>query len=457
MAEEIMKIVPDIEEMLTNRKFHELRSMLSEYEPEDIALIFDEVDEESIPILFRILPKEMAAECFVEMDSDHQKTLIEAFSDKELTAVISDLFVDDTVDIIEEMPANVVKRILLHADPQKRKEINELLHYPDDSTGSIMTTEFVELRADMTGEEVFRNIRNTGVDKETIYTCYVTDSARHLIGVITVKDILTAPEEGMTVGDLMEDQVISVGTLDDKEETARTMSKYDLMAMPVVDKENRLVGIVTYDDAMDVIESGDTEDIEIMAAITPTDKPYLKTGVFATWLKRIPWLLLLMVSATFTSKILQHFEDALTHQAAMTALIAFIPMLMDTGGNAGGQVSVTVIRGLSLGEISMRDILIIWWKEIRVAVLCGVTLSAVNFGKMMLIDHVTLYQAAVVSLTIVAVVIIAKLVGATLPIVAKRIGFDPAVMASPFITTIVDALSLLVYFNLAKLVLGAVS
>ena len=457
MSDDIMKIVPDIEDMLNNRKFHELRSMLSAYEPEDVAVIFDEVEEESIPILFRILPKEMAAECFVEMDSDHQKTLIEAFSDKELTAVVSDLFVDDTVDIIEEMPANVVKRILLHADPQKRKEINELLHYPKDSTGAIMTTEFVELKPDMTGEEVFRNIRNTGVDKETIYTCYVTDNARHLIGVVTVKDILTAPDDDITVGDLMEDQVISVGTLDDKEETARTMSKYDLMAIPVVDNENRLVGIVTYDDAMDVIESGDTEDIEIMAAITPTDKPYLKTGVFATWLKRIPWLLLLMVSATFTSKILQHFEDALTSQAAMTALIAFIPMLMDTGGNAGGQVSVTVIRGLSLGEISMGDILRILWKEIRVAVLCGITLSAVNFGKMMILDHVSMSAAAVVSVTIVAVVIIAKLVGATLPIVAKRIGFDPAVMASPFITTIVDALSLLVYFNVAKLIIGSVS
>ncbi len=454
MTEDIRDVSEQIEELLEQRKFHELRRILSEYEPADIALIFDEVEEESIPILFRILPKEMAAECFVEMDSDHQKTLIEAFSDKELTAVVSDLFVDDTVDIIEEMPANVVKRILLHADPVKRKEINELLHYPSDSTGSIMTTEFVELKPGMTEEDVFRHIRNTGLNNETIYTCYVTDSARHLIGVVTVKDILSAPEEGMTVGELMDGQVISVGTLDDKEETARTMSKYDLMAIPVVDNEQRLVGIVTYDDAMDVIESGDTEDIEIMAAITPTDKPYLKTGVFATWLKRIPWLLLLMVSATFTSKILQHFEDALTSSAAMAALIAFIPMLMDTGGNAGGQVSVTVIRGLSLGEISMRDILRILWKEIRVAVLCGVTLSAVNFGKMMLLDHVSMKAALVVSITIVAVVIIAKLVGATLPILAKRIGFDPAVMASPFITTIVDALSLLIYFNIANLIIG---
>ncbi len=454
MTDEIRKIVPEIEELLANRKFHELRSMLSSYEPADVALLFDEIDEESIPILFRILPKEMAAECFVEMDSDHQVTLIEAFSDKELTAVISDLFVDDTVDIIEEMPANVVKRILVHSDPQKRKEINELLHYPDDSTGSIMTTEFVELKPSMTADNVFAQIKKTGVDKETIYTCYVTDPARHLIGVVTVKDILTAPKEGMTVGELMEDQVISVGTLDDKEETARTMSKYDLMAIPVVDNEKRLVGIVTYDDAMDVIESGDTEDIEIMAAITPTDKPYLKTGVFATWLKRIPWLLLLMVSATFTSGILKHFEDALTRSAAMTALIAFIPMLMDTGGNAGGQVSVTVIRGLSLGEISMRDIFRILWKEIRVAVLCGATLSVVNFGKMMLIDRVSISAAIVVSLTLVCVVIIAKLVGAILPILAKRIGFDPAVMASPFITTIVDALSLLVYFKVAQLVIG---
>ncbi len=454
MTDEIREAVPKIEELLKERQFHELRSMMTAFEPADAAMIFDLIDEEYIPILFRILPKESAADCFVEKDSETQKTLITAFSDKELSAVISDLFVDDTVDIIEEMPANVVKRILLHADPQKRKEINEILNYPKDSTGTIMTTEFVDLKASMTADDVFRHIRKTGLTKETVYTCYVTDSGRHLIGVVTVKDILTAQDENATVGDLMDEQVISVNTLDDKEETARAMSRYDLMAIPVVDNENRLVGIVTYDDAMDIIESGDTEDIEIMAAITPTDRPYLKTSIFDTWKKRIPWLLLLMVSATFTSRILQHFEDSLTSSAAMAALIAFIPMLMDTGGNAGGQVSVTIIRGLSLDEIKMSDIFRILWKELRVAVLCGLTLSVVNFGKMMLIDRVGMPAAFVVSITLVAVVIIAKLVGATLPILAKRIGFDPAVMASPFITTIVDALSLLVYFNVARLIIG---
>ena len=450
MITDIKKSVADITELLEQKDYRTLRSTLIQLEPADAAEILDTVPEDQIPLLFRILPKDFASECFVEMDSDHQMMLITAFSDTELDEVIDNLFVDDTVDLLDEMPSNVVKRVLSHATPEKRMIINQILAYPKNSAGAIMTTEFVELKAHMTADEVFKNIRRTGVDKETVYTCYVTDDSRHLTGVVTVKDILISKDPNATVGDLMETQIISVNTTEDEEVAANRLSKYDLMALPVVDNENRLVGIVTYDDAMDIIQSEDTEDIEIMAAITPTDRPYLKTGVFETWIKRIPWLMLLMVSATFTSKILQHFEDAL---AAQTALIAFIPMLMDTGGNAGSQVSVTIIRGLSLGEISLGDIFRILWKELRVAFLCGAALGIVNFGKMMLIDSVGIPTAIVVSLTLLVTVVIAKLVGATLPVIAKRIGFDPAVMASPFITTIVDALSLIVYFRIASALL----
>ncbi len=448
---EVKKAVKEIDNLLETKEYRRLRLVLSEYEPADVAEIFDEVDEDYIPLLFRILPKEFASECFVEMDSDHQILLVSAFSDQELNEVLEDLFVDDTVELLDEMPSNVVKRILKQTPTEKRNIINQILAYPKGSAGAIMTTEFVELKAHMTTDEVFKSIRRAGLNKETIYTCYVTDASRHLIGVVTVKDFLTSDIEDVTVGDLMETQIISVNTTDDEGTAAKRLSKYDLLALPVVDNENRLVGIVTYDDAIDIIESEDTEDIEMMAAITPTDRPYLKTGVFETWLKRIPWLILLMVSSTFTSKILQHFEDAL---AAQAALIAFIPMLMGTGGNAGSQVSVTVIRGLSLGEIYMSDILSILWKEIRVSVITGVSLAVVNFGKMMLIDDVTAMTALVVSVTVVAVVIVSKLVGGILPVLVKRIGLDPAVMASPFITTIVDAVSLLVYFKIASIFLS---
>ena len=450
MIVDIRECVDMIEELLEKKDYRSLRSTLADLEPADAAEVLDMMDEEDIPLLFRILPKDFASDCFVEMDSDHQMMLITAFSDTELDEIVDDLFVDDTVDIIEEMPANVVKRILSHADPEKRMIINKILAYPKDSAGAIMTTEYVALRENMTADDVFKKIKRTGVDKETIYTCYVTSDTKELLGVVTVKDVLMAQDDDVTVGDLMETQIISVNTMEDKEVAAKMLSKYDFLALPVVDNGNRLVGIVTYDDAMDVIESEDTEDIEIMAAITPTDKPYLKIGVFETWLKRIPWLLLLMLSATLTSKILQHFETAL---AAQTALIAFIPMLMDTGGNAGSQVSVTIIRGLSLGEIELRDILRIIWKELRVALLCGTVLAIFNLGKMMLIDNVTFETALVVCLTLIATVTTAKLIGGTLPILAKSIGFDPAVMASPFITTIVDALSLIVYFRIASLIL----
>lgn len=449
MAYEI-EIIDEIKELMSNREFSALRKLLEDLEPADVAQIFELSSEEEIPILFRLLPKDLAAECFVEMDSDVQKSLIDALSDKELTEVVNDLFLDDTVDIIEEMPANVVKRILTNTSPETRALINQLLNYPKDSAGSMMTTEFVELRARMTVEDAFNRIRATGLDKETVYTCYVTDDSRELIGITTVKDMIIAGNDAV-IGDIMITSIISINTLMDKEEVARLFDKYDFIAMPVVDNENRLVGIVTVDDAIDVIKEEDTEDIEIMAAISPSDKPYLKTGVFETWKKRAPWLLLLMVSATFTSRILLHFENAL---AAQAVLVAYIPMLMDTGGNAGGQVSVTIIRGLSLGEIEMRDILRVIWKEIRVAFFCGITLAAVNFGKMLAFDGVSVTVALAVCVTLTITVIIAKFVGCVLPILAKRIGFDPAVMASPFITTIVDALALLVYFRVATLLLG---
>ncbi len=450
MIADIRKLTGEIVELLEEKDYRKLRSIMSELEPADTAEILDSVSEDSIPLLFRILPKEFAAECFVEMDSDHQLLLISAFSDNELINVIDNLFVDETVDIIEEMPSNVVRRILDNASSEKRQTLNQILAYPKDSAGASMTTEYVELKAHMTADEVFKRIRRTGVDKETIYTCYVTDDKRHLIGVVTVKDFLTSQNENATVEELMETQIVSVDTSEDAATAAKMLSKYDFLALPVVDHENRLVGILTVDDAIDIIESEDTEDIEMMAAITPTDKPYLRTGVFETWWKRIPWLLILMLSATFTSKILQSFEEAL---AAETALVAFIPMLMGTGGNAGAQVSVTIIRGLSLNEIYLRDIFRILWKEFRVSLICGITLAVLNFGKMLLLDNVTVTIAGIVSITVIAAVVIAKLVGGCLPLLVKRIGLDPAVMASPFITTIVDALTTLIYFRIAATIL----
>ena len=400
-------------------------------------------------LLFRLLPKELAAETFVEMDIDLQERLLQNFTDTELRGVIAELFVDDMVNIIEEMPANVVKRILASADAETRAAVNEILHYPPDSAGSIMTTEYVRLSEEMTVEDAFARIRREGVDKETIYTCYVTAADRRLIGLVTVKTLLLS-DKATTVGEIMERNVISVRTDTDRELVAQELSKYDFLAMPVTDGENRLVGIVTFDDAIDVMQEEATEDIEKMAAITPTDKPYLKTGVVESFIKRIPWLCLLMISATFTGAIITYFEDALAKAVILTA---FIPMLMDTGGNAGSQSSVTIIRGLSLGEISMRDILRILWKEMRVALLCGVALGIVGFGKLMLLDQVGLRVALVVCFTLVVTVLTANLVGATLPMLAKRLGFDPAVMASPFITTIVDALSLLFFFNIASMLI----
>lgn len=452
MAEHSVTVESTLEALLAEKKYQTIRDILVTMNPADIAGVFDGLAE-SLPLLFRLLPKELAAETFVEMEPDAQELLIRGFSDSELREVLDELYVDDAVDIVEEMPANVVKRILAQADPQMRREINEILRYPENSAGSIMTTEYVSLRPNMTVEEAILRIRRTGVDKETIYTCYVT-SDRTLIGLVTVKDLLLAQDDAQHISELMETNVISVTTQTDQEEVAQMFSKYNFLALPVVDAENRMVGIVTFDDAMDVMEDEATEDMEIMGGMTPSDKTYLRSTVFDLFRHRIPWLMLLMVSATFTGMIITGFESALATQVVLTS---FIPMLMDTGGNSGSQSSVTVIRALSLGEVEPSDLPAIVWKEIRTAVLCGVVLATACFAKIMLIDRlllgntdITWLVALVVCVTMASTVLVAKLIGCTLPIIAKRLGFDPAVMASPFITTIVDALSLLVYFSIAS-------
>ena len=458
MAERFEIVQGTIERMLEGKKYATLRDILVTMNPADIAAVFSELEEEKLPLLFRLLPKELAAETFVEMEPDAQELLIRGFSDNELREILDELYMDDAADLVEEMPANVVKRILRHASPEMRNAVNQLLRYPENSAGSIMTTEYVTLRPQMTVGESILRIRRQGVDKETIYTCYVTDKDRKLVGLVTVKQLLLAEDDEMLITDLMEENIISVTTLEDREEVARMFSKYDFLALPVVDKENRLVGIVTFDDAMDVIEEEVTEDMEIMGGMLPSEKTYLKSSVWELFKNRIPWLLLLMVSATFTGMIITAFESAL---AAQVALTAFIPMLMGTGGNSGSQSSVTVIRALSLGELDAKDLPKIIWKEIGTAVICGAVLAVVCFGKIWLIDKmllgnesITLMIDAVVCFALFATVFLAKLTGAILPIVAKRFGFDPAVMASPFLTTIVDALSLLVYFLFAGWLLG---
>ncbi|MBR1842101.1 MAG: magnesium transporter [Oscillospiraceae bacterium] len=445
-----------IEALIDAKKYSTIRDVLTTLRPADIAIILESVDNTKLPLVFRLLPKELAAEAFVEMESDQQELLIRSFSDAELKEVVDELYVDDAVDIVEEMPANVVSRILRQADPDMRKMINEILKYPEDSAGSIMTTEYVELRPDMSADDAIKRIRRTGIDKETIYTCYVTDKDRKLIGAITLKTLLLSEDETL-ISEIMREDAVCVNTLEDQEEAAKALSKYDLQAIPVVDQEGRLVGIITIDDAIDVIEEETTEDIEKMAAIMPTDKPYLKMTPFEIWKSRIPWLMLLMVSATFTGMIISSFETALAAQAALTA---FIPMLMDTGGNSGSQASVTVIRSLSIGDIEFSDIFQVIWKELRVAILCALTLAVVSFAKIQLIDvlllghtSVTIGVTLVVCFTLALTIIAAKFVGCTLPLLAKKLGFDPAVMASPFITTIVDALSLLIYFAFATLIL----
>lgn len=444
-------LLKTIASLLEGKKYTALREVLATMNPADIAALFEDLDEAMLPLIFRLLPKELAAEAFVEMDADLQEMLIQGFSDNELKEVLDELYLDDAVDIVEEMPANVVKRILANTHPETRKMINEILKYPEDSAGSIMTIEYVSLLPDMTAEEAILRIRRTGFDKETIYTCYVMADDRVLVGIVTVKDLLLAADDAL-IADIMDANPIFIHTWEDKEDVANKFNKYDFLAMPVVDDEQRLIGIVTVDDAIDVLQDEATEDIEKMAAISPSnDKPYLKTGVFELFRARIPWLLFLMISATFTGTILTRFEDSL---AVVPALIAFIPMLMDTGGNSGGQSSVTIIRSLSLGDVEFRDIFRVIWKEMRVGMICGVTLAAANFVKILLIDRVAVPVALVVCLTLVVTVFVAKLIGCTLPLFAKKLGFDPAVMSSPFITTIVDAISLFVYLYIATAILG---
>ena len=450
-------------ELLRGKQYSALQRYLDTLNPADIAECMldlqeeEDLEDKELLRLFRLMPKELASDTFAEMEPDLQEKLIGGFSDKELGEVLGDMFLDDAVDVIEEMPASVVKRILKTVDAETRQAINQLLKYPEDSAGSLMTIEYVDLRPAMTVEEAFAHIREHGVDKETIYTCYIIGPTRKLLGAVSVRELLLA-KPGTVLRDMMETNVISVTTLDDREEVANLFSHYGLTALPVVDKEKRLVGIVTVDDAIDVLQEEATEDMELMAAMLPSERPYLRSGTFEIWKQRIPWLLILMISATFTGMIITGFENSL---AANAALIAFIPMLMSTGGNCGSQSSVMVIRGLSLGEIEMSDALRVLWKEFRVSVFCGLALGVAGFAKVLLIDgllfhnpDITVPVAAVVGLTLTFIAIAAKLVGGLLPMGAKKLGFDPAVMASPFITTIVDALSLLLYFQIASLLLG---
>lgn len=444
--------------LLDEKKYATLRDIMATMNPIDIAAMFDSLQEQRIPLLFRLLPKELAAETFVEMEPEAQELLIRGFSDRELKDVVDELYVDDAADLVEEMPANVVKRILRQADPDMRNSINQILRYKEFSAGSIMTTEYVSLRPDMTVEAAILRIRRQGVDKETIYTCYVIDRNRKLLGLVTVKDLLLAEDDEMPIMDMMETNVIYATTSTDQEEVAQMLNKYNFLAIPVVDAENRMVGIVTFDDAMDVMVDEATEDIELMAGMTPSEKTYLKSSVFELFRNRIPWLLLLMITSTFTGLIITSFEDALSAQVALTA---FIPMLMGTGGNCGSQSSVSIIRALSLSELKLSDTIRVVWKEIRTAVLCGVVLSVFCFVKILVVDRmmlgnqdITIMVDLVVCCALAVTVLLAKMVGALLPMAAQALRLDPAVMASPFITSIVDALSLLVYFMFANLILG---
>ncbi len=446
--EELRELRDKVIELLSEKNFREIKRLINELQPQDSALLLDEMNEKDILPIFRLLSKENAAETFVEMSSDGQELLLNSFTDAELKAVLDEMFLDDTVDIIEEMPANVVKRIIKQSDAQTRKDINEILKYPKDSAGSIMTVEYVSLREQWTVKECFDRIRKIAVDKETIYNCYVTDSKRKLIGTVTVRDLLLHDYD-ISISEFMKREVISAEANDDKEFVAQQISKYDLSVLPIVDSENRMVGIVTVDDVLDVLEQEATEDISKMAAVTPSTDTYLEQSVWQIWKNRIPWLLILMVSATFTGLIINSFEERLN--ALSTALFACIPMLMDTGGNAGSQASVTVIRGLALDEIHPRDTLKVLWKELRVSILLALCLSVVCFGKLYLLDGMVFgfdyqwYICLAVSLALFATVVIAKFVGCMMPIIAKVCKLDPAVVASPFITTIVDALSLIIF------------
>ncbi len=449
-------LADEIVSLYSNKKYSEIKEKLNQLNPADIAYTLEQLDNATRGIIFRLLGKENAAEAFVEFDNDTQESLIHTLSDSELQEVLDELYLDDTVDIIEEMPANVVKRILSNTDKETRRVINSLLRYPEDSAGSIMTTEFVDLKRDMTVEDAIKRIKRTAVDKETVYTCYVTDKFRKILGVTTVKELLIHDDDDM-IEDFMEKNVILFHTLDDREMVANQFDKYNFLAMPVCDMEERLVGIITVDDAMDVLREESTEDIQRMAAIVPNDKPYLKTGAFETFKKRMPWLLILMISATFTQLIITSFEDKLK---AVVVLTSFIPMLTGTGGNSSSQAASTIIRSLSLGEVRFKDVFKIVKKELMVGLFCGCSLAAVNFVKMLLIDRLAFQNEAVtitvslaVSLTLIVEVMIAKIIGSVLPILVKKIGFDPAVVANPFITTILDAISLLIFFQISTAVI----
>ena len=441
-----------LREYIEHKQYAKIRSEIVDENEADIAAVLEELELPTAELIkvFRMLPKSIAADVFSFLSLENEQQIITSLTDREAANIIDNLYADDAADLMEEMPANVVKRLLAQTTPETRRDINHLLQYPEDSAGSIMTVEFVDLKEDYTVEQAIERIRKVGIDKETINTCYVTNQHRKIRGTISLRMLLLSRTTAK-IGDLMEENVITISTLMDQEEVARQFQKYDFDAMPVVDSENRLVGIITVDDVMDIIEQEATEDIEKMAAITPTDTPYMKTTVLETYKKRIPWLLFLMISSTFTSKIIQSYEEAL---AAYSVLTAYIPMFMGTGGNAGGQTSVTVLRSISLGEVEFKDLMKILWKEIRVAVVCGVTLAVVNFIKLLIFDRVTLVIALVMCLTLVVTVIVAKMVGCILPLLAKQVGFDPAVMANPFITTIVDAVSLLIYFQIATIILG---
>lgn len=436
-------------ELLDSKQYTALRQRLEDMQEADIAAVMDSMEDEDSLKMFRLLPKDMAADVFALLEIDDQQYIISSLSDTESASVIDNLMADDATDLLEEMPANVVKRILKNAKPETRADINRLMQYPEDSAGSIMTVEYVDLKEEMTVEDAIRRIRKIGLDSETVNICYVVDQKRVLRGTVALRYlIIRKPDE--KIGDIMNENVVSISTTTDQEEAAAFFKKYDFTAMPVVDRENRMVGIITIDDVVDIIDEEATEDIQKMAAIIPTEKPYFRTTTLETYKKRMPWLLILMISATFTGRIITNYENAL---AAYTVLTAYIPMLMDTGGNSGSQASVSIIRGLSLHEIEFRDFFRVIWKEIRVAVLCGITLAGINFVKLMLLDHVTGTIALIVCATLVCVVLIAKCIGAILPLVAQKLGFDPAVMASPLLTTIVDAVSLLIYFNIATRIL----
>lgn len=451
------KQADELMQLLDERRMKELQLRLEDMNEFDVAEFLSEIGDNRMPMVFRLLSKQMAADVFANFDSPEQEQIINSITDSELSAIIEELYVDDAVDMMEELPANVVKRVMRTATPETRRLINQYLNYPENSAGSIMTAEFVDLKKYMNVRESIARIRRIGEDKETIYTCFVTSADRKLEGVLSVKDLLLSDDETV-IEDIMDTNIVFCMTHDDQEEAAEKISDYDLMALPVVDKEGRLVGIVTVDDVIDVMEAEATEDFELMAAMTPSDKPYSRTSAWDMWKRRVPWLMFLMLSATFTSMIINSFEDALAVQAV---LIGFIPMLMGTGGNSGAQASTAVIRSISLGDTEPEDVGRVIWKEFRVAILCGVTLAAVNFAKMLLVDRlllnndgVTITVAAVVSLSIVLIVMFAKVVGSVLPIAAEKLGVDPAVMANPLISTITDAVSLLIYFEIAKLMIS---